>query len=89
MQNKCKRNELDLSEVVRNLKDTNKFGESFVMYLSLLEIIIIGLTFERGIRIGNVDILVNILIYMIPLIQKPPWTRRDEDTGKWEKLIDQ
>lgn len=31
----------------------------------------------------------DMLILLIPLIENPPWTRRDADTGKWEKLIDQ
>ena len=28
------------------------------------------------------------LILIIPLIENPPWTRRDPDSGAWEKLVD-
>lgn len=31
----------------------------------------------------------DMLVLLIPLIENPPWTRRNETTGKWQKLIEQ
>ena len=28
------------------------------------------------------------LVLMIPLIESPPWTRRNDNTGEWQKLVD-
>jgi hypothetical protein len=31
----------------------------------------------------------DMLVLIVPLIENPPWTRRNQGTGKWQKLIDQ
>jgi hypothetical protein len=31
----------------------------------------------------------DMLVLLVPLIENPPWTRRNESSGKWQKLIEQ
>ena len=31
----------------------------------------------------------DLLVAAVPLIENPPWTRRDAKSGKWQKLVDQ